>query len=117
MSEQSGLAQINIPPQFAGLIGIGLVLGAVLLFSYVVIKISRQGGLGTLLLWLFLTAIGGTIGIVFSAIVGGLENAVGGDSLGLAKDYLLVYWGAFAGVLLQGIVNGIRGKGYKVKTD
>ena len=117
MLTQPDLAQTNVPSQFAGLLGIGLVLGAVLLFTYVVIKISRQGGLGTLILWLLLTAIGGTIGIVFSIIVRQLENAVGGASLGLAKDYLLVYWGALAGILLQGIVNGIRGNGYKVKTD
>ena len=103
----------NLPQ---GLLAVFLIIGGVLLLTYVVIKITKQGGLGTMIVFLVLTGVSGIIGMFFVELIAAVEMRFGVFG-GLPERMLLVYLGAFSGMLVQSIWNGLRGKGYKAKVE
>ena len=105
---------MNTLPQ--GLVGVLLIIGGVLLLTYVVVKITKQGGLGTMVDLLVLIGVSGILGMLFAGLIDAIEMRFG-VFLGLREEMLLVYLGAFAGMLVQAIWNGLRGNGYKVKVE
>lgn len=105
---------MNDLPQ--GLLAVLLIIGGVLLLTYVVVKISRQGGLGTMIVLLVLTGVSGILAMLLAGLIDAIEMRFG-VFLGLPEKTLLIYLGAFSGMLVHAIWNGLRGKGYKVKVE
>jgi len=108
----SSLHADNVP---VALLGLGLVIVSVAVLTYMVVKFSRQGGFGTMVIWLLLTGVSGVLGAIFVGVVEVLQKEFGTGDLGITGNVLLVYWGALAGILVQGLWSGIRGKGWKAK--
>ena len=69
-----------------------------------------------LLFWFLATLIGGTCGMVVTKSVLSIAGGLGAN-LDDIEYFLLSYTAAFAGLIGQGIVNGLRGKGYKVRLE
>ncbi len=100
------------------LIAWGSIIGGLILLTHVAVKISRQGGCGTTIIWLFITGISGLLGWALSygfAFVASILETDLGPILGPIENLLFIYYGAFCGMAVQGIVSGLRGKGYKVE--
>jgi hypothetical protein len=99
------------------LAGVLLICLGVVLLTFLVVKITRQGGFGTIVIWLLLSGLSGLLGISFITIVRMAQVKLGTGELGLTNGNLMVFWGAFAGCLVQGLWSGIRAEKPKGKAN
>ena len=88
-----------------------------MLLTFLVVKITRQGGFGTIITWLLLSGLSGLLGIGFITIVRMAQVKLGTGELGLTGGVVMVFWGAFSGCLVQGLWSGIRAERSKGKAN
>jgi hypothetical protein len=89
------------------LAGVLLICLGIVLITYLIVKITRQGGAGTLVIWLLLSGLSGLLATILITVVGTVQVKLGTGELGLTGGVLKVYWGAFTGCLMQGLWGGI----------
>ena len=99
------------------LAGVLLVCLAVVILTFLVVKITRQGGFGTIVTWLLLSGLSGLLGIGFITVIRMAQVKLGTGELGLTDGILMVFWGAFSGCLVQGLWSGIRSEKPKGKAN
>jgi len=97
------------------LAGVLLVCLGIVLLTFLVVKITRQGGFWTMVIWLLLSGLSGLLGIGLITLVRMAQVKLGTGELGLTDGVLMVFWGAFAGCLVHGLWSGIRAEKPKGK--
>ncbi len=106
-----------------GVIGIGLIFGAIFALFIIasgIFKTEGLSGCSTLMTFLALSCLGGALSSIITAIIALVVTVTVGfnfdDNMltGLVFAYLIQVLGAFCGLLVVTVHNGIRGKGYKV---
>lgn len=107
----------NAENMLVPLAGVLLVCLGVVLLTFVVVKITRQGGFVTLVTWLLLSGLSGLLGMGLIALVKLAQVKLGTGELGITGGVLMVFWGAFAGCLVQGLWSGIRAQRLKGKAN